>query len=109
MLEPLPTPSLTQARCTAGRAPCATVARSARRVRRATVWRSPRYRGSTRELRGAVLRAMLADPPPSNIDELQQRAGSPAESRTATDISLVLDTLVHEGLVIPFPRIVRIK
>jgi A/G-specific adenine glycosylase len=71
--------------------------------------RSPRYRGSTRELRGAVLRAMLADPPPSNIDELQQRAGSPAESRTATDISLVLDTLVHEGLVIPFPRIARIK
>ena len=71
--------------------------------------RSPRYHGSARELRGAVLRAMLADPPPSSIEELQRRAGSPAAGRPATDISVVLDTLVHEGLVAPFPRIVRIN
>jgi A/G-specific adenine glycosylase len=71
--------------------------------------RSPRYHGSTRELRGAVLRAMLADPPPSSIDELQQRAGPPAAGRPATAIALVLDALVHEGLVIPTARMVRIN
>ncbi len=71
--------------------------------------RSPRYQGSTRELRGAVLRAMLADPPPSSIGELQQRAGPPAAGRTATDIAVVLDALVHEGLVIPTARMVRIN
>jgi A/G-specific adenine glycosylase len=71
--------------------------------------RSPRYRGSTRELRGAVLRAMLAEPPPSSIDELQIRAGAAAAGRPSTDIALVLDTLVREGLVGPTPRMVRIK
>jgi A/G-specific adenine glycosylase len=70
---------------------------------------SPRYHGSTRELRGAVLRAMLADPPPSSIDELQQRAGPPAAGRPVTDIAVVLDALVHEGLVIPTARMVRIN
>ncbi|HVC41286.1 MAG TPA: A/G-specific adenine glycosylase [Candidatus Saccharimonadales bacterium] len=71
--------------------------------------RSPRYRGSTRELRGAVLRAMLADPRPRTIDELQERAGPPAAERSSTDIALVLDTLVHEGLVDSTPRMVRIN
>ena len=70
---------------------------------------SPRYHGSTRELRGAVLRAMLADPRPRTIDELQTRAGPPAAALLSTDIALVLDTLVHEGLVDPTPRMVRIN
>jgi A/G-specific adenine glycosylase len=71
--------------------------------------RSPRYRGSTRELRGAVLRAMLADPPPATMIELQARAGPAAAGRPASDIAVVLDTLVHEGLVGPTPPMVRIN
>ena len=70
---------------------------------------SPRYHGSTRELRGAVLRAMLADPPPASLEELRQRAGQPAADRTPTDVALILDTLVHEGLVTPTARMVRIN
>ena len=70
---------------------------------------SPRYHGSTRELRGAVLRAMLADPVPATIEELRQRAGPPAAGRTTTDVALILDTLVHEGLVAPAARMVRIN
>ena len=70
---------------------------------------SPRYHGSTRELRGAVLRAMLGDPRPRTIDELRTRAGPPAAGLLSTDIALVLDTLVHEGLVDPTPRMVRIN
>jgi A/G-specific adenine glycosylase len=71
--------------------------------------RSPRYHGSTRELRGAVLRAMLADPAPASISELQQRAGAPAAARSATDVALILDALVHEGLIAPTARMVRIN
>jgi A/G-specific adenine glycosylase len=70
---------------------------------------SPRYHGSTRELRGAVLRAMLGDPRPRTIDELRTRAGPPAARLLSPDIALVLDTLVHEGLVDPTPRMVRIN
>jgi A/G-specific adenine glycosylase len=70
---------------------------------------SPRYHGSTRQLRGAVLRAMLADPVPASIEELRQRAGPPAANRTTTDVALILDTLVHEGLVAPAARMVRIN
>ena len=69
---------------------------------------SPRYRGSTRELRGAVLRAMLTDPRPATIEELRSRAGAAATGRPTADVTLVLDTLVHEGLVAPTPRLVRI-
>jgi A/G-specific adenine glycosylase len=71
--------------------------------------RSPRYRGSTRELRGAVLRAMLADPPPATIDELQSRAGPAGAGRPSGDIAVVLDTLVHEGLIGPTPPVIRIN
>ena len=71
--------------------------------------RAPKYRGSTRELRGAVLRAMLADVPPVSLDELQLRAGGAAAGRTRTDIAVVLDALTHEGLVSPDARIVRIN
>jgi A/G-specific adenine glycosylase len=70
--------------------------------------RSPRYRGSTRELRGAVLRAMLADPAPTTIGELQIRAGQPATGRDPADIGAVLDALVHERLVSATARISRI-
>jgi hypothetical protein len=52
---------------------------------------------------------MLADPRPRTIDELQTRAGPPAAGLLLTDIALVLDTLVHEGLVDPTPRMVRIN
>jgi hypothetical protein len=52
---------------------------------------------------------MLAEPPPASIDELQSRAGPPAAGRPSTDISLVLDALVHEGLVRSTPRMVRIN
>ncbi|MGA8417073.1 MAG: A/G-specific adenine glycosylase [Candidatus Dormiibacterota bacterium] len=71
--------------------------------------RSPRYRGSTRELRGAVLRAMLADAPPSTLEELHARTGPAADGRSVRDIAVVLGTLVHEGLVSPGASIVRIK
>ena len=70
---------------------------------------SPRYHGSTRELRGAVLRAMLADPVPASIEELRHRAGPPAADRTTTDVAVILDALVHEGLVAPAARMVRIN
>jgi A/G-specific adenine glycosylase len=93
---------------------CPLAARCASRDRLATTppephRRTPRYRGSTRELRGAVLRAMLADPPPTTIAELQRQAGPAAAGHAATDIAVVLDTLVHEGLVSPSPRIARIN
>jgi hypothetical protein len=52
---------------------------------------------------------MLADPPPTSIGELQLRAGRAAEGRAPGDIAHVLDALVHEGLVSPTPRMVRIN
>jgi hypothetical protein len=52
---------------------------------------------------------MLADPAPTSIEELRQRAGPPAADRTPTDVALILDTLVHEGLVAPTARMVRIN
>jgi DNA-binding IclR family transcriptional regulator len=52
---------------------------------------------------------MLAEPRPGSIAELQTRAGAPAAGLPSTDIALVLDTLVHEGLVDPNPRMVRIN
>ena len=52
---------------------------------------------------------MLADPPPTTIDELRSRAGAAAARRSPADIALVLDTLIHEGLVRPTPRVVRIN
>ncbi len=71
--------------------------------------RSPGYHGSTRELRGAVLRAMLTDPPPATIEELQSRAGPSAAGRPPADVALVLDALIIEGLVAPTPCVVRIN
>jgi A/G-specific adenine glycosylase len=62
---------------------------------------SIRYRGSTRELRGALLRAMLTDPPPTSIDELQARAGAVAARRDRADVAAVFDALVSERLVGP--------
>jgi A/G-specific adenine glycosylase len=64
---------------------------------------SIRYRGSIRELRGAVLRTMLADPAPASIDELQARAGAVATRRDRSDVAAVLDALVRERLVGPIP------
>jgi A/G-specific adenine glycosylase len=61
--------------------------------------RSIRYRGSTRELRGAVLRTMLADPTPASLDELQARAGPVATGRDRGDVAAVLEALVRERLV----------
>jgi A/G-specific adenine glycosylase len=63
--------------------------------------RSIRYRGSIRELRGAVLRTMLTDPAPASIDELQARAGPVASGRDRGDIAAVLEALVRERLVSP--------
>ena len=62
---------------------------------------SIRYAGSTRELRGAVLRTMLADPPPTSLDELQARAGVVATGRDRADVAAVLEALVSERLVGP--------
>jgi A/G-specific adenine glycosylase len=63
--------------------------------------RSPRYRGSTRELRGAVLRTMLAMPAPTSIDELRSRAGAVAIGRDRGDVVAVYEDLVRERLVDP--------
>jgi A/G-specific adenine glycosylase len=71
--------------------------------------RSIRYRGSTRELRGAVLRIMLTDSPPTDIDELQQRAGSVATRRERGDVAAVLEALVSERLVGPIAATARIR
>jgi A/G-specific adenine glycosylase len=62
---------------------------------------SVRYRGSVRELRGAVLRTMLSDPPPASLDELQTRAGPAAANRECGDVAAVLEALVRERLVSP--------
>ncbi|MGA7989006.1 MAG: A/G-specific adenine glycosylase [Candidatus Dormiibacterota bacterium] len=62
---------------------------------------SVRYHGSVRELRGAVLRTMLADPPPSSLDELQARVGPAAARRERSDVAAVLEALVRERLVSP--------
>jgi A/G-specific adenine glycosylase len=70
---------------------------------------SIRYRGSTRELRGAVLRTMLTDPPPASVDELQERAGAVAARRDRGDVAAVLDALVLERLVEPIAATGRIR
>ena len=62
---------------------------------------SVRYRGSVRELRGAVLRTMLSDPPPATLDELQARAGPVATRRERGDVAAVLEALIRERLVSP--------
>jgi A/G-specific adenine glycosylase len=62
---------------------------------------SIRYKGSTRELRGAVLRTMLADPAPASLDELQARAGAAATGRDRGDVAAVLEALIRERLVSP--------
>jgi A/G-specific adenine glycosylase len=62
---------------------------------------SVRYKGSTRELRGAVLRTMLATPPPSSIGDLHARVGSAAAGRDRGEVATVLETLVRERLVSP--------
>jgi A/G-specific adenine glycosylase len=62
---------------------------------------SIRFRGSTRELRGAVLKAMLTDPPPASIDELRARAGAVAARRDRGEVAAVLEALVSERLVGP--------
>jgi len=60
-----------------------------------------RFRGSIRELRGAVLRTMLADPAPASLDELQARAGAVATGRDRGDVAAALEALVRERLVSP--------
>jgi len=62
---------------------------------------SVRYRGSTRELRGAVLRTMLAVPAPSSIDDLHARVASAAAGRGRGEVATVLEALIRERLVSP--------
>lgn len=62
---------------------------------------SVRYKGSTRELRGAVLRTMLADPAPSTLDELHARVGTAVAGRERGDVATVLEALIRERLVSP--------
>jgi A/G-specific adenine glycosylase len=62
---------------------------------------SIRYKGSTRELRGAVLRTMLANPAPTSLDELHSRAGTAAAGRDRGEVATVLEALVRERLVSP--------
>jgi hypothetical protein len=52
---------------------------------------------------------MLADSPPTTIEELHVLTATAAAGRSAGDVAVVLGTLVHEGLVSPGARIVRIK
>ena len=59
------------------------------------------YKGSTRELRGAVLRTMLATPAPTSIDELHARVGSASVGRDRGEVATVLEALVRERLVNP--------
>ncbi len=82
----------------------------ASRPRLAIATPSPRRRqgpfpGSVRELRGALLKAMLAEPPPETMEALRFRAGPPATGRDPGDVAAALDALVREGLVAAKPRI----
>jgi len=67
--------------------------------------RPQRYKGSVRELRGALLKAMLADPPPASFEELCERAGPAAGNRHRADVEAAFDALVREGLVATGSRI----
>jgi len=62
---------------------------------------SVRYKGSARELRGAVLRAMLATPAPRSIDELHSHVATVAAGRDRGAVATVLEALVRERLVSP--------
>jgi A/G-specific adenine glycosylase len=62
---------------------------------------SIRYKGSTRELRGAVLRTMLASPAPTSIEELHARVGTAVKGRDRGEVATVLEALVRERLVSP--------
>jgi A/G-specific adenine glycosylase len=62
---------------------------------------SIRFKGSTRELRGAVLRTMLATPAPNSLDELHARVTTTAAGRNRGDVATVLEALVRERLVSP--------
>ncbi len=74
------------------------------RPRRST----PRFQGSTRQLRGAVLREMLSADPPRTLDELRSRAGKAAEGREPAEVGAALDALVHERLASPMLAMRRI-
>jgi adenine-specific DNA glycosylase len=62
---------------------------------------SIRYKGSTRELRGAVLRTMLANPAPTSLNELHTRVATAVAGRDRGEIATVLETLIRERLVSP--------
>ncbi len=62
---------------------------------------SIRYKGSTRELRGAVLRTMLAHPAPTSLDELHTRVGTAVAGRDRGEVATVLEALIRERLVSP--------
>ena len=61
--------------------------------------RQPAYAGSLRQLRGAVLRTMLADAPPHSLAALRQRvAHVPAASRKGA-VEEALSGLRSDGLL----------
>ena len=57
------------------------------------------YRGSVRELRGAVLRAMLTTPPPAGVDDLRARVGHLGAAADPHAVTAVMGALREEGLL----------
>ena len=87
---------------------CASRTRLARYGPGPAARRQARYRGSFRELRGAVLRAMLGDGPPGNVAELRRRLHGVPAAAVPGAVESALASLRHDGLL-PADRAVRTK
>jgi A/G-specific adenine glycosylase len=58
-----------------------------------------RYRGSTRELRGALLRAVLDGTPPDDLHAMRLRAAGCAAATSSDAVTAALDGLRRDGLI----------
>lgn len=61
--------------------------------------RRPPYAGSMRQLRGAVLRVLLDDHPPTDLDELSRRVGHLPAARRPGAVAEALSSLGRDGLI----------
>ena len=94
--------------CTARAPRCATCPLAARCASRARLdgtvptpppRRQPRFRGSVRELRGAVLRAYLSAEPPASTAELHARIAAEHIDADVARVAAAREALIREGLL----------